>query len=179
MRRGADGETLRVEVSTDMATQKRRTTQAGLGAVRAVTIHEGTEEPRATMKLPVAGRAARTTLPIPGDVEPLVEGRERAPSSVPASGRRAKGERAAIAVDDVGDAAVRLGSSPPMAARPKVVKTRRELEGAPLDPREAFLLSLVDGKMTVSSLVDVSGFAEADVLSMLARLRRLGIVAYA
>lgn len=103
-------------------------------------------------------------------------------SAPPSAGPRsapggAKPERPALRVDEVGTAAVRLASRAPHDATPRVLVDRRTLASAPIDHREAFLLSLMDGRLTVAGLVDVSGMREGEVLAALQRLARLGLVA--
>jgi hypothetical protein len=96
------------------------------------------------------------------------------------STRRPRTSRPPLRVDDVGDAAVaiasRAGRSP---SAPRLLKSRRELADAPIDHRDAFVISLVDGQTPMQALVDVSGLPEADVVRILERLARLGIVSLA
>jgi hypothetical protein len=86
-------------------------------------------------------------------------------------------KRPALRVDDVGADAARMAARTSHDARPKVLVDRRALASAPIDHREAFLVSLVDGAVTVSGLVDVSGMPEGEVHAALRRLVRLGILA--
>lgn len=46
-----------------------------------------------------------------------------------------------------------------------------------MDPRDAFLLSRVDGSLTLQELADLTGMAGTDVCAILDRLRGLGLVA--
>jgi hypothetical protein len=101
-----------------------------------------------------------------------------APDPAPDARTTGKRPRPSIREDDVGAAAMKLGSGAPLTARPRLARSRKELETAPIDHREAFVLSLIDGKTTVQSLVDVAALPEKDVLAILARLRRLGIITY-
>ena len=171
---------------------KRKSTQVGLGAVPGSGEH-ATDTRMKTVKLPAQTDAAssppppRMTLPVRMEAEPqaLISDAPHEPtstSSAPPSSDRARTKsrepRQAIAVDDVGAAALDVHSRPPRNRKPKVVKSRRELAAAPNDPRDAFLLSFIDGKLSVASLVDVSGMGEGEVMAILARLRRLGIIAY-
>ena len=48
-----------------------------------------------------------------------------------------------------------------------------EVACAPLEPREAFILSLVDGSTTVEAIVDLTGLQRQEALGVLARLARL------
>jgi hypothetical protein len=87
--------------------------------------------------------------------------------------------RPSLRVDDFGDLAVAIAASVAHSSAPKLLKSRGELTDAPLDPRDAFIISLVDGTMTLPSLVDVSGMSEPEVVAILERLARLGIVSLA
>ncbi len=85
-----------------------------------------------------------------------------------ASARRAK----AVRIDEVGSAAVTLATGAttprptPAAGRP----------AAKLDPREAWVLSLVDGSLGIDDLADVTSIARADMVTILNRLVELGYV---
>lgn len=99
----------------------------------------------------------------------------------PTSGVRARTGRPPLRVDDVGDAAVALGAKHGREKRasapaPKLLKSRRELEAAPIDHRDAFILSFVDGHTSVDGIVDMAGMADLDVHGILDRLARLGIL---
>jgi CRP-like cAMP-binding protein len=59
---------------------------------------------------------------------------------------------------------------------PRVLRTRGELAQEPLDHREGFVLSLVDGETTVQGLIDVAGIPDGELVVTLQRLRRLGII---
>ena len=100
-------------------------------------------------------------------------------SAPPASGPISKPPReprAAIRVDDVGVSAKKITLRGPVELKPRIVNAER-ISRAPLDARDAFVLQLIDGKHSTTDLIDASGFAEADVDAILARLARLGIVA--
>lgn len=51
-----------------------------------------------------------------------------------------------------------------------------DLTGLPLDPSAAFVLSLVDGKSSVSEIADASPAGEEGTLAMLAQLVVMGLV---
>lgn len=92
---------------------------------------------------------------------------------------RTRTSRPPIRIDDVGDAAVAIASRRFTVYTPKLLRTRAELTDAPIDHRDAFVLSLIDGKMTFPALVDVSGMPEAEITRILDKLARLGIVSLA
>src|SRR5205085_11730703 len=100
-------------------------------------------------------------------------------TDAPASGtvRKSREPRAAIRVDEVvvPQKAKKITLRDHVEATPRIVN-REAIARAPLDARDGFFLQLVDGKMSTSDLVDASGFSEADVDAILARLARLGIV---
>lgn len=91
------------------------------------------------------------------------------------SGRRERTSRAPIRVDEVGDVAVAIAATR-QSSPPKVLKTRAELTNAPIDHRDAFVLSLIDGKMNVQAIVDVAAMPANEIIEILERLARLGIV---
>jgi hypothetical protein len=91
--------------------------------------------------------------------------------------RRPRGSRRPVRVDDFGEAAVAIATNAVRALAPRIVSTRQELGAAPLDHRDAFVLSLIDGTTSVHALVDLAGMPEADFTAILDRLVRLGIVA--
>ena len=113
---------------------------------------------------------------------------DRAPSSerereseAPASAEKISTRRARtrrpVRVDDVGDVAVAIASRAMPSFAPKLLKSRVELSRAPIDARDAFVLSLIDGKTSVAQIVDASGMAPAQVAAILDRMVQLGIVA--
>lgn len=58
----------------------------------------------------------------------------------------------------------------------------RRLDGAPdpskapLEPRDAFVLALVDGRTTIGMLVDITTMEEPELLAIVNRLRRLRLI---
>lgn len=130
-----------------------------------------------------SGLRARQTLPT---VPPISGVRERETSDVSATERRStrppRSSRAPVRVDDVGDAAVAIAAKHGRISRavvigaPKVLRTRQQLEEAPINHRDAFVLSLIDGKTSVQGVVDLAAMPEGEVLAILDRLAALGIV---
>lgn len=51
-----------------------------------------------------------------------------------------------------------------------------ELLAMPLDARQGFLLSLVDGRCTVEMITDMSGLPREEVFTMLAELMAMGVL---
>ncbi len=88
------------------------------------------------------------------------------------SGPRA---RTALTVDSVGDAATRIARTTRQTS-PKLIATPATIAGAPLDSRSAFVLSLVDGTSDVPAIVDGAGMPADEVIGILARLARLGLI---
>lgn len=151
-----------------MEKQKRRTlTSPGLGSG---------EHPKHTQSsiAPLSGTRDRDERS-DGSV-PAVEVESRAAKI---STRRARTSRPPVRVDEVGDVAVfiagRHSRMPPVAA-PKLLKTRAELAAAPIDHRDAFVLSLLDDKTSVQGVVDIAAMPDGEVLAILERLAKLGIV---
>jgi hypothetical protein len=100
------------------------------------------------------------------------------------TGKRKKFEgpsgRPPVKVDDVGAAAVKLArGGVPESGAPKLAASRAMIAQAPIDSRSAFVLSLVDGRNTVESLIDMAGMPEPEVRAILARLERLGLISRA
>ena len=98
--------------------------------------------------------------------------------AAPLSSAAPRKRRASIREDHVGDA-VRLNSDAHDLLRksvPRLLRSRKDCAAAPLDHREGFLLAHIDGKTSVEALVDISGMSEGDVLPLLQRLRRLGVI---
>ncbi len=91
------------------------------------------------------------------------------------SGRRSRPDP--IWVEEVGSGVTRM---PPSAARsgiPRLAKNARlDLVKAPLEPREAYLLSRIDGTATAEDLADLCGMSVDEVRRALQRLVRLGLV---
>ena len=58
----------------------------------------------------------------------------------------------------------------------RVVKTAREIMGLPLDSRSAYVLSLIEGPMSVETIVDLSSVPEREVIVILEQLLTLGVI---
>jgi hypothetical protein len=105
------------------------------------------------------------------------------PSGNAAGGRKGpretirRGERQAIRVDEVG-ALPKLDATRSAArkAKPRVVD-RKRVAGSTLTARDAFVLNLVDGTLSVQEIIDTAGMTEEDVMASLTRLVRFGILA--
>jgi hypothetical protein len=82
--------------------------------------------------------------------------------------------RPSIRVDQVG---ARAGSYAISARHaPRLAKGKKDLASAPIDPKAAFLLSQIDGTMTVDDLADLTGMAREDVVAICERMARLGLL---
>jgi len=132
------------------------------------------------MEKPKRRTLTRPGLGAPGHSSGLLP--KQTPATVPpSSGVRTRTSRPPLRVDDVGDAAVALGAKHGREKRasapaPKLLKSRRELEAAPIDHRDAFVLSLIDGRTSVQGIVDMAGMADLEVHGILERLATLGIL---
>lgn len=57
---------------------------------------------------------------------------------------------------------------------PVVTKSMAELHELPLDPRAGFVLTHIDGRTDLTSLIDVTGMSAQETLAIVARLVNLG-----
>jgi hypothetical protein len=64
----------------------------------------------------------------------------------------------------------------PLHAVPSVVVTYDQLVAMPLDVRHAFVLSLIDGRMSVEMLLDVAALPEDETIAIMRRLLELGAI---
>ncbi len=80
--------------------------------------------------------------------------------------------RPAIRVDDVGTSARKM-TAPQVTPK---INRGVNLKDVKIAPRDAFVLSLVDGKLDVPGLIDVAGLPASEVREILDRLERLGVV---
>jgi hypothetical protein len=120
-----------------------------------------------------ASRASRRGPPLscPGPRVPQVE-------DVSA---KTRARRSTIGRDDSPSDAPR---SDPAAARepalptgtPRVTPKAASLKGLALQPRDAFILSRIDGGLDASDLADLTGLPARDVLATLERLSSLGLI---
>src|SRR5262245_20240800 len=107
----------------------------------------------------------------------FVEKKEPAASDPPASSERPKKKtaREPLRVDEVRPRAKKVTFRGAVAQVPRLVKGAR-IAKAPLDPRDGFVLSMIDGVLSLPELADATGMTEAAVENIVARLVRLGIV---
>jgi hypothetical protein len=59
---------------------------------------------------------------------------------------------------------------------PRVIRSKDDVARAPLEHRDWYVLALLDGQTSVQGIVDISGMEPDDVLRILQRLRRLGLI---
>jgi hypothetical protein len=120
------------------------------------------------------GPSSRTTIrSLPPD-DPA----EAKPPPPPPS--RERGERRAtpVRVDEVGGNALKIAlRTPRHASTPRLAKSRPDASKAPLDPQSAYVLSLIDGIVTLEGIADIAGIPVDRVASIIERLERLGFVA--
>lgn len=119
------------------------------------------------------------------DAAPLSGDPEEPAASAPRVSTRRPRSRPPVRIDEVGDAAVAIAShsrrtvgrqSSIPAGAPRMLKTRGELASAPIDHRDAFVLSLIDGRTSTQGLVDLAAMPDGEVVAILDRLAKLGIV---
>jgi hypothetical protein len=89
-----------------------------------------------------------------------------------AGGGPARSKRPSLREDDVGTIGITISAK----QIPRLVKGRKDLSSAPIDPKAAFLLSQVDGMLTVDDLSDLTALPRDEVLTILQRMVRLGLV---
>ena len=136
-----------------------------------------------------ARRTARPTVPVPVDApraQRTYATRPRTPlrqcsgnwsddtSPPPSSDTRSR--RPYVSVDDVGRKVMRSAADARGDSKPRVLVDRPTLAAALNDDREALLVLLIDGTMTVAELIAHSGMAERNAENVLERLTRLGII---
>jgi hypothetical protein len=80
-------------------------------------------------------------------------------------------------LDEAGPAMVAMGLGKDMEVTPRCTATPADLRTATIDPRDAFVLSLVDGATPLREIIDVSGMREDVLVASLDRLASLGFVA--
>lgn len=83
--------------------------------------------------------------------------------------------RMAACLEEIGPVTAAVAAGHARKTIPRRVKNAHATTGS-LDAPHASLLSLVDGRLSVPSLVDVSGMTENDVIGILDRLARLGLI---
>jgi hypothetical protein len=88
---------------------------------------------------------------------------------------RPRTSRPALRVDDVGTTAVEIANKVKRTSKPRLIG-RASISDAPLSPQEAFVLSMIDGKLTIEALADSTGFKIEDVFAVVERLLRLKLV---
>jgi hypothetical protein len=76
-------------------------------------------------------------------------------------------------VDEVAPASITAAAK---LATPRLSKKKRDLADAPIDNREAFLLTRIDGQLNVEDLADLTGMPLVEVSTIVQRLARLGLV---
>ena len=62
--------------------------------------------------------------------------------------------------------------------RPRCIASPADLRAANIGPRDAFVLSLLDGQLTLRAVLEIAGMREDLVVSSLDRLAGLGIVRF-
>jgi hypothetical protein len=91
--------------------------------------------------------------------------------------RASSPSRRALWVDEVVTGVTRMPSRPAKSGVPRLARgTNRDISKAPLGPREAFLLSRIDGTATAEELSDMTSMPLEEVNAILERMKRLGLV---
>ena len=74
------------------------------------------------------------------------------------------------------DDASRDTSPPSLASVPRLVLAQDDVMRLALDHREGFLLSLIDGRTTVETLLELAAMPRKEVLRLLARWLAMGVI---
>lgn len=170
------------------STPKRRMTAPGLGETgksEKVTIREEEAVPASRQNItcpePLVPDelAAKQTIRTPYDSnQPASSGHSsKPPASGPARKPSGTPRPSPVRVDDVGGAAMKLASRGRPSSAPRLAKAKLDASKAPLDSQSAYVLSLIDGMLTVEGLADITGIPADRVTQIIDRLQRLGFVA--
>lgn len=89
--------------------------------------------------------------------------------------KRKRPTREALQIDEVPVSTRKIALPRMVTVVPRIINAAL-INKAPLDSRDAFVLQLIDGTLSLSDLADVSGVSKADIEGILARLVRLGII---
>lgn len=144
--------------------EKKRTTSPGMG--RVIADSERVTKPEIAAVGVVARQRDRAT----------VRGETKWFSTPPLGMPLTQNE--SIGVDGAEGAARLSAAALKLLLRtvPRVIRSRLELAAAPIDHREGFVLAHIDGETSIQGLIDVAGMPDDDVLSVLQRLRHLGLI---
>ena len=135
---------------------------------------DGRRTARPTVRVPVdAPRAQRTDATRP----PLKQrSGDWCDDTSPPPSSDTRPRRPYVSVDDVGRKVVRSAAHARGDSKPRVLVDRQTLAAALNDDREALLVLLIDGTMTVAELIAHSRMPEGNAVNVLERLTRLGII---
>ena len=143
-----------------MAGKRTNTQPGGMGAVRA------------TQK-PARGSHRAPPLACPGPRVPQIEdvGAKR-----PLASRRVTIQRSSASSDNVPIAIVGVPRPPVAVGKPRLTAKAANLQGLALAPRDAFILSRIDGALDAEDLADLTGLPSREVVATLERLARLDLI---
>jgi hypothetical protein len=80
------------------------------------------------------------------------------------------------AFDDAEDITSRETTPPPLEAVPWLMLSHDDVLKLALDHREGFLLSLIDGRTSVETLLELAAMPRKEVLRVLARWLAMGVI---
>jgi hypothetical protein len=98
------------------------------------------------------------------------------PASAPPSGRYSSQPVDDLGVDQVGVTTIVAAHDGALTGKPRLLD-RQRISELPLTARQAFVLALIDGSLTVQDIIDAAGMPEREIREILAYLVRLGTVA--
>lgn len=108
--------------------------------------------------------AARRTMPVPFADEPNAPWPDAQTGLMPAC------------LDEVGPATSAIAVRMDAFVAPRCVASSDDVRIANITSRDAFVLSLIDGQLSLRNVLDISGLREDLVVTSIDRLARLGLV---
>lgn len=71
---------------------------------------------------------------------------------------------------------VAAGRLPVVAVTPRLLVDAREIPSLPIDPRGAFMLTLVDGIQSLEEILDICAMPQDEALELIEKLRLMGVI---
>jgi hypothetical protein len=81
-------------------------------------------------------------------------------------------------LDEIGAATAAMAAGSTDHVRPRCIASPTEIRAANIGPRDAFVLSLLDGDLSLGAVLEISGMREDLVVASLDRLAGLGFVRF-
>ena len=165
------------------STPKRKMTTPGIGEsgkVEKATIREEDAPPASRQNISCP-EPAPDVLASKQTIRTSYESEGVHSSKPPASGAARKTSTtprpSPVRVDDFGGAAMKIASRHRPASVPRLAKVKLDVSKAPLDSQSAYVLSLIDGMVSIDGIADITGIPVDRIREIIERLERLGFVA--